>query len=274
MHSKVRSLRWVLVATAAFFITVICFGQDKAAGQIDITQLLLQLHSDQLTKREQAYEQLRADPIALRTKEVREGLLDLLDRENQLRESFGRTSRKVAPMSDQDAEEFGNYVGELGETVNSFADWNDPRRVCILVHESYNFESQFADKIVQNARGTVPCLLQLYRSDVPASRLNAAPILTQILAKSSDQLDQPTTQRVRQTILAALRDPNEIVRSYAVRALGMFGRPDMIPALMQVSKADSAFSKEAGGFWIRQYALKAIADIQKRSPPTSPPALR
>jgi hypothetical protein len=38
----------------------------------------------------------------------------------------------------------------------------------------------------------------------------------------------------------------------------------MIPALTQVSKTDSAFSDEAGGFWIRQYAVKAIADIQKR----------
>jgi len=205
MHSKLRHLRRTLVATAAFFLTVICFGQDKTAGQIDITQLLLQLHSDQLSKRVQAYEQLRADPITLRTKEVREGLLDLLDRENQLRESFGRTSHKVAPMSDQDAEEFGNYVGELGETIDSFADWNDPRQVCIFVHESYNFESQFADKIVQNARVTVPCRLQLYRSDAPASRLNAAPILIQIIAKSSDQLDQATTQRVRQNCALVCR---------------------------------------------------------------------
>ena len=38
----------------------------------------------------------------------------------------------------------------------------------------------------------------------------------------------------------------------------------MIPALTQVSRADSAFSDGGGGFWIRQYALKAIADIQKR----------
>jgi HEAT repeat protein len=50
-----------------------------------------------------------------------------------------------------------------------------------------------------------------------------------------------------------------------VRALGKFGSADALPALEEVAKTDKAVDKLDHGLWIREYAVKAIAQIQKRA---------
>jgi hypothetical protein len=84
--------------------------------------------------------------------QVREALLDLLDRENQLIESTLRDSHRQVGVSAKYGEDYGEYVDQLAETVDPFANWNDSRQVCIFVHESYNAESRFAAKIAAHAR--------------------------------------------------------------------------------------------------------------------------
>jgi hypothetical protein len=266
MISTSTNLMRAVLATAGLFVTLVCFGQQKPIGKPSIAGLLTQLHSDELADRVKAFERVRSDPAALRSRQVQEALLDLLDRENQLRESLSRGSHERSAVSDKYGEGFGDYVGEIGETVDSFADWNDPHQVCIFVHESYNHESQFAAKIASHAKVAAPCLIQMYgSSDVGSTRASAASVLVQVLGKHADQIDSATAQIVRQAILAALRDPVEVVRSSAVHALGVFGGEDMIPELQQIAESDPAFSKTYQTFWIRQYALKAIADIRKRT---------
>jgi hypothetical protein len=237
-------------------------GQQKPATNQSVSDLLAGLRSDDWTERAQAFERLRSDPRALSDSKVQEGLLSVLDRENQLVESTLRDSQGHVGVSDKYGEGFGEYVGELGETVDSFANWNDPHQVCIFVHEPYNPESRFAAKIASHANVSVPCLVQMYGSDVGLIRAEASAVLVQALGKSKNQIDLTATQKVKRVVLTALQDPDESVRSSTVRALGMFGEVDMIPALEQVAETDP--SPEVQGHSIRKSATDAIASIQKR----------
>jgi hypothetical protein len=103
-------------------------------------------------------------------------------------------------------EEYGEYVAELGDTVDTFADWNDPRQVCTFVHEPYDPGSRFAAKIASHAKASAACLVELYGSDLDVLRGNAAAVLVRALANRQD-VDAGTATQARQVVLRALRDP-------------------------------------------------------------------
>jgi hypothetical protein len=63
----------------------------------------------------------------------------------------------------------------------------------------------------------------------------------------------------------ALHDQNESVRTETVESLEKFGTEDMIPVLKEVAESDPAIGKTTQSYWIRGYAAKAIAAIQKRA---------
>jgi len=257
-----NSLRTIFPA-AGMLAALASAGQQPPPNKPDIPKLLLQLHADEWTEREAAYERLKSDPEALRNPKVQEALLELLDRENHVAESVNRLGKGTSEVY---GEEYSEYSAELGYVVNSLADWSDPRQVCILVHAFYDADdpdSGAAAKIASHAGVAVPCLMQMYAGDVTFSRATAVEVLVQALAKGRDQLDASTADRVRHLILSALQDPDELVRSRAMRALGWFGGEDMVPALEQVAKSDPAVDKR-GRLWIREYASKAITEIRER----------
>jgi hypothetical protein len=237
-------------------------AQQRRAGSLDA--LLSSLHAANWGERADAYEQLRASSAALARTDVRRSLLDLLERETQLIESTLRESRGAVGISAKYGEEYSEYLAELSETVDKFANWSDPRQVCIFVHESYDPESRFASKLAANGKMTSPCLLKMFRSDVGIMRAKAASVLVQVVAVNND-LDAETTKSIRDVISTALKDSDESVRADTVEALGRFGKPDMIPALQRVAEFDSAVSRTKNTYWIRERALKAIASIRQRS---------
>lgn len=251
-----------LLIFAIAVMAVAATGQQKPAANRSVGDLLTRLRSEDWSERAQAFEQLRSDPSALRDPKVQEVLLTVLDHENRLMESTLRDSQGHVGVSDRFGEGFGEYVDELGDTVDSFANWNDARQVCIFVHEAYNPDSQFATKIASHANVSVPCLIQMYGSDVGLIRSEASAVLVQALAKSKSQVSTTTSQEVKQVVLRALQDPDDSVRSSTVRALGKFGGGDMIPALQQVAEADP--SPEVQGHSIRKSAMDAIVSIQER----------
>jgi hypothetical protein len=177
--------------------------------------------------------------------------------ENALRESHEQVG-----ASGKYGEEYGQYLAELGETVDTFGDWNDPVQVCIFVREAYDPGSQFAEKIASHAKIALPCLKEMYASDLGVLRANAAAVLVRTLGKSQI-LDAETAAEVRQIVLQSLHDPKESVRSETVRALGKFGGQDMLPALRQVAETDPA--PEVQGRSVRTQAAKAILAIEKRA---------
>jgi HEAT repeats len=250
-------LAYTLAACTA--VPLVC-GQQANTSRSSVSELLAKLQSKDPTERSLSYDELRSDAEAMRSKEVQAALLDLLDREDREIESTLRASHEQEGVG----EGYAEYVAELGETVDSYADWTDPRQVCILVQQAYEWDTRFAAKIAAHARVSIPCLIQMYRSDVGLTRAEAAPTLVRALADKKDGLDPETAQKARQVILRALQDPSEAVRSKTVMSLERFGTPDMIPALKEVAKSDPAGGGDHG-FWIREYAVRAIAAIQSRT---------
>jgi HEAT repeat protein len=69
----------------------------------------------------------------------------------------------------------------------------------------------------------------------------------------------------RAIVLTALKDQSASVRVGIVQALGKYADREMIPALRVVAEADPAFSSRTNTYWIRDYAVKAMADIEQRT---------
>lgn len=254
-------MRIILTLTlAACLATPLVCGQQVDTPRPRVSDLLAKLQSKDPAERSRSYEELRSHPEAMRSKKVQAALLDLLDREDREIDSTLRASHEQESVGEGDAE----YVAELGETVDSYADWADTHQVCILVQQAYEWNTRFAAKIAAHAKVSIPCLIQMYRSDLGLTRAEAAPTLVRALAEGKDGLAPETALQARQVILRALQDPSEAVRSKTVMSLERFGSPDMIPALRDVAKSDPADGGDHG-FWIREYAVHAIAAIQSRT---------
>jgi hypothetical protein len=245
-----------LFIASGILFAAICAAQQQPAVKPSVDELLRQLHHAQWTDRAEAYEKLSSDSKVLSDHRVQDELLNLLGRES----GFIPHSNEDG-VSDGEEEAFVEYVGALGDTVDSFAHWNDPRQVCLFVHEGYDPESPFGAKIAAHGKVALPCLMQMFGSNI-LLRAEAAPVIVQALAKTAG-LEPTTILTAKQLILKALHDQEEVVRINTVDALGRFGGEDMIPALKQVAQSDPA--PGADGDAIRKRAAEAIAAIEKRA---------
>ncbi len=254
--------RLIFLLVALSSVIVVCIGQQPPLRRASQSNILRALVSADWTARARAYEKLRSDPAELRQPKVRTALLDLLNRENHELEQALRESHEQIGASGKFGEGYGQYIAELGETVDTFADWNDPRQVCIFVREAYDPSSQFAAKIAAHSSVSVPCLREMYASDLGVLRGGAAAVLVRMLGHSQD-LNAETAAQIREIILHALHDLEPSVRSDTVNALGKFGGQDMLPALRQVAETDSA--PEVQGHSVRMQAVKAIMAIERRA---------
>jgi hypothetical protein len=264
------------VRDALLFAALICIAitnswaaRQQPEAKPSLSDLLTKLHSNNWTERSDAVDEIRSDPDALRSQQIRATLIDLLDRENRGTDEF---LRKAQTINHQDAdggngredgeEGYGEYCSWLSDTVSSFADWNDPRQVCILVNAATVDYPPSPAEAAARARAAMPCILKRSKSEVALDRAVVAPILVEAFQKSQGTLDAQTSQVAKQMILSNLHDPDEGVRVFTVDALGKFGGMEMIPALKQVTTNDP--SPEVDGHSIRKSAAEAIAEIQKR----------
>jgi hypothetical protein len=247
---------WDAFLFAALICVVIPNGwaaQQQGNEKSSVADLLTKLHSKHWSDRTDALGQITSDQAALRSRKVQAALIDLLDRENQGKDTGGEES---------EGEEFAEYFASLRGVVNSFADWNDPRQACILVYAGSDDYPPAARQAAARAKAAMPCLLKRSKSEVVIDRAIVGPMLVEAVQKARGTLDATTAQSARQVILRDLQDPDAGVRSLTVDALGKFAGIDMVPALKEVAANDP--SPEVDGHSIRQSAAEAIKQIQKR----------
>jgi HEAT repeat protein len=252
------------------FIGVAVFpfwAQQSPASKPSVPDLLTKLQSKDWTERSDAVDEIRADPDALRSPKIRATLIDLLDRENRETDEALRNAKNPRPQANTESTEgdaqegYGEYCAWLSQTVESFANWNDPHQACILVDAAQiTYPSQ--PQAAARARAAMPCLLRQSQSDLEINREIALPLLAEGLEKARGTLDAKTAETAREIILGDLRDPSAGMRAAAVDALRQFGTPDVIPALEEVVAKDP--EPEVDGHSIRKYAAEAIAEIRKR----------
>jgi HEAT repeat protein len=252
-------------------VFVLLFAAGSAAAQqitASLDELLTTLHSKDWTVRNHTLQQLNSQPGFMSDRKVRAQLLDLLDRENHELDLQLKEAQREGYPDKGDNQGWADYYGDLLETVESFADWNDPRQACILVDAGSSDDSAFASETASHARTTVPCLVKRSQSAISMNRAVAVPVLVQVLAIRQDALGPKTVKTVKQIVLSGLNDPDAGVRADTVIALGNYGGTDMIPALQEIVQSDPASEKtDNGGQWfpIRKSATKAIAEIQERT---------
>ena len=218
---------------AAYIAVTAVWGQQASSQKASPAELLKQLSSDEPVVRNDALEQLRSNPDALRDPKIKTALVNLLDQENHVKFS----------MND---EGYAEYVAWLADTTAKVVDWSDQRQVCILTNGVY-LEYELAD----HAKASLPCLLQRFKNAPHAMRGRVAAMLVQALAKGRNEVDPATVEAVQQATLSALHDPNDGVRIDIVEGLGKFGTEDMIPALKAVAETDPA--TEVHGHSIRKW---------------------
>jgi hypothetical protein len=245
---------------AFLFAALICIvipngwaAEQQGNEKPSVDDLLTQLHSRHWADRSDALDEVSSDQAALHSRKLQAVLIDLLDQENQGKDTAGEEGG---------GDEFAEYFASLRGVVNSFADWNDPRQACILVYAGSDDYPPSAPQAEARARAAMPCLLKRSKSKGPIDRAIAGPMLVEAVQKAHGTLDATVAQSARQIILRDLQDPDPGVRSLTVDALGKFGGIDMVPALKEVAANDA--SPEVDGHSIRQSAAEAIKQIQKR----------
>jgi HEAT repeat protein len=254
-------------------IVLSCFGQQPPTSKPTVSELIEKLHSKDWTVRSDAVDEIRDDPEATSSRKVQTELISLLTREM---EELDEESKKTQVRDDQNAaantnesyegEGYGEYIDWLSGIINTFADWNNPEQVRLLVRAGdIEYPSSPTEAEVR-AKAALPYILK--RTGDKDARAIAVPMLVEALAKGRNGLDIKDIQNAKQIILTSLHDADVGVRGETVVALGNFGTLDAIPVLEVVARSDPASDKriDTGATWfpIRELAIQAIGTIHKR----------
>lgn len=248
------------VITLALMATNLA-AQQNSMRKPDVESLILQLGSNDGGERDQAYEQLKHDPEALRDSKVKAALLDLLDRETQRMIGAPRAGDNE---DDIGTEGFAEYFSSLSSTASSIGNWDDPHEACILVRGAGVPPSRSSTEAALRERVAWPCLKEMSVSRFPLERISASRIVMELSARAGDSIDPGIAKESKETVVTLLHDQNESVRGETINSLEKFGTKDMIPALRQVAESDQAVGKTTHGYWLRGRAAKAISTIQRR----------
>jgi hypothetical protein len=260
MKRKVLTLFVLLV----FLVVGVVFAMSQKSE--DQAILLSQLESDNWRQRAIAVDKLIASRNTAKSEEVKNAMIDLLDRENQLIESTLRESNGLEGVSVKYGEGYSEYYSVLLGAVDQVADNNDTRTLNILVHSSYNSDSPFAKKLASYGGAVVPMLLDMASSDITTYRGKALGVLGEILKVEKFRLNRlpaDTNARIEQALIRGAGDEDVGVRILAVQSLGKAGNKDTIELLERIAQSDPAANpgRVAGEnrYPVREAALKAIS---------------
>jgi hypothetical protein len=241
----------------------VVFAQQTSSTAV----LLSRLKSPNEQLRSDAYEEIKMDQNALKRSDVKAALIDLLDRENQVIHKRLADSNGEAGVSVKFGEGFGEYIGELLDTVAEIADWHDQHQLCILAESAYSPDSQFAARLaVEGGTRVAPCLLKMAHGSI-VDRHESIPVLVQLSAVTKG-LSPAIREQIRQAIIAGLRDSTVLVRQPTVQAVGKYGTAEMIPRLQEIARSDPNSRLLDNGqrrFDIRDAAATAIQSIHERA---------
>jgi hypothetical protein len=169
-----------LFTSPILFLLLVLFGTQNGqmAQTSSVSELLVQLRSEDWQRRSDALERVLAMPESLRSAEVRKSLIDLLDDENRridgaLRESDGRSGASV-----KYGEGYSEYYSALLGAVSTL---EDTRALRVLARSSYNPGSAIAKKLAENWEIAGPVMVDLTQSDIAVRRNSAYGVLTNIL---------------------------------------------------------------------------------------------
>lgn len=251
----------------------LCFPL-MAQQENSLTSLLAALKSPNWDDRYAAYEKIKENQEALKRSDVRDALVNLLDRENQ----YVHKTLEDSNGGEGVGESFGEYQDDLALTLMEIINWKDAREVCILAESDEDALSEMSVMLVEKGGGTmIPCLLKIAKGTaydhqdsefmLSVDRTDSIPKLV-ALGDITPHLTTDDRQRIQEATFSGLRDKDLAVRQETVRAVGEYGTPDLIPVLQEIARSDPYSRPTNNGnrsYDVRNLATKAIQSIQERA---------
>ena len=165
------------------------FSQQSSS----VASTLLDSKSRDVDRRVAAYEKIKTNQKALQRSDVKNALMDLLDRENL----YVHKTLEDSDGQEGVGEGFGSYHDDLIQTVMKIADWHNSREVCVLARTEVEPGSRLASMLAKDGGATmVPCLLKIAQGDAfghkdtafmeSDDRTEAIPLLVEIGAVAGD----------------------------------------------------------------------------------------
>lgn len=264
-----KKKRLTLFTIIVIFIISVAFAMSQKSEDQNI--LLSQLQSNDWQQRAAAAEKLIANRDAHRSEEVKQALIDLLDRENQLIESTLRESNGLEGVSVKYGEGYSEYYSMILGDVDQLVEASDKRALKVLARGAYNPDSQLAMKLANYGEDIVPTLLELALNDFASHRENALAILGEILKRgelTAKRIPNEMREEIKQALVRGTSDKEFWVRAQAVRSIGKAGDKNAIPLLEKILETDPGAipAAEPGveRYPVREEALKAISLIKNR----------
>jgi len=243
-------------------------GRVTIQDQSAVTQLLNELQSPDVRRRERAFNELLRTPGALADPVAPGAIVDLLERETGLIEATLRESKGEIGVSAKYGEGFGEYYSAVVDTVDRTGDKKNKRVLEALARSSYNADSPLAIRLAKEyGPSIVSSVLEISRSDIPGRRGDAIWMLDSILL-NNEKLSPATIAQIQRAVTDAVADRDVRVRQLAVRALGDVGSTTNIALLTRVAQTDGgSFTTNDGKlrYPVREEAEKALAKIKRKA---------
>jgi len=208
------------LAIAGFMIAGVVMATDLQ----DQDSLLLLLRSNNWEQRAEAFNKLNLPKAAIESTEVKNALVDLLERENLLVETTLRESGGQTGVSAKYGEKYSEYYSHLLGIVESTADQGETRVLSVLVRSAYSPESPFALKLTRRGEEIVPILIDLSESTVSITRGRAFMMLGQVATGLRNKIPGRTMAQIREALTRGSSDNDENARTQAIQALSKMNK--------------------------------------------------
>ncbi len=209
---------------------------------------------------------LRADAmqrLAVKdTPETRQVLVDLLSREDAY---SAKAIRELGGTDARFGEEYGDYISDLMDVVQRFADEPGYRRALpALARGIYDPQSKFAAWLAHHGEVLLPTLTQMSQSLVWSDRDNAVGVMAEMLhqAKTGDiKLTASNQASLEKAVIAATADKFPPVKYEAIDGLAKVGGREAERALSVVAQQDKTYSAEEKRYPMRDHAREVLAKM-------------
>ncbi len=174
--------------------------------------------------------------------------------------------RRGVGVSNELGESYGDYLATLQDTVSRLANFGDDRVLRVLALGVYNPDSRFASELARRAGARLlPVAKDMVGSDLTYTRDKGIALLGELYgSREAFNLDTAAVEDIRATLYRAARSDDQVMRRWAVRAIGAGRSRQDVPILEEIAKSDPASRKtETKGvvFPVREAAEEALRAI-------------
>lgn len=255
----------LLIASFIFFLFVILFNETLAINAVnlqpcepqDVACLLKKVENKNWQERELGVTGLEGLPPQLRTSEVRDALIHLLEKEAARKNPLGGYSF----TSEGEAEYFNYLCKVVGRS-------NDPRAIPLLADIGALYD------LIPFGGMVVDLMLTKLEDKNPGQRGEAATVLNIFLTPKEKgyTVEGEARQKIRKALLKAAKDEEGFVRGRVVTALSNFQDDEVVATLENLKNNDTYYiigkntqtgEKGIKRYTVREAAEKALEKIKK-----------